>query len=56
MQNGKGDKPRPVLNRKQYEQNWDEINWSQQQSKEPRASPETEDTKESFEPFPEPLE
>ena len=27
MQNGKGDKPRPIKNRKQFLSNWDEIDW-----------------------------
>jgi len=27
MQNGKGDKPRPIKNFKQFLSNWDEINW-----------------------------
>lgn len=28
MQNGKGDKPRPIKNISQFVENWDEINWS----------------------------
>lgn len=27
MQNGKGDCPRPIGNRKQFSENWDSINW-----------------------------
>jgi hypothetical protein len=59
MQNGKGDKPRPVLNRKQYEHNWEEINWSSGQLSEVETLQEVSTVKEStenFQPFPEPLE
>jgi len=32
MQNGKGDKPRPIKNISQFVENWDEINWSVKKS------------------------
>lgn len=35
MQNGKGDKPRPIKNISQFVENWDEINWSVKKSPKP---------------------
>ena len=44
-QNGKGDKPRPFSNRRQFEDNWDQIQWSltkPTQSQEEETTPLTE--------------
>ena len=39
MQNGKGSKPRPILNPKQYCDNWDQINWkSNKKDNKPKSS------------------
>lgn len=34
MQNGKGDSPRPIGNRKQFSKNWDSINWGSKKKRE----------------------
>ena len=38
MQNGKGDSPRPMLNRKQFEETMDSIVWLTEEQREEKKS------------------
>ena len=42
MQNGKGDCPRPIGNRKQFDKNWDSINWGPKKKRELKTFSEEE--------------